>query len=59
MEDDILEERVNQIQSNMHTLIDECAKKHNPNSKIKYSDYVTSFLIRKIAELELKIEGLV
>jgi hypothetical protein len=49
-----LEERTEKIQKELHELIDN-AKERAVDGKVNYQDYVTVFLIDKIAQLELKL----
>jgi hypothetical protein len=50
-----VENKTEEIQKNLHQLIDD-AKERAGGDRIDYQDYVTVFLINKIAELEIKLE---
>ena len=50
-------ERMDKIQSDMHKMVNEIyATRQIENTQ--YSDFVTAYLIRKIAELEINLERL-
>ena len=50
-------ERMDNIQSDMHKMVNEIyATRQIENTQ--YSDFVTAYLIRKIAELEINLERL-
>lgn len=53
-----ISERMDKIQSDMHKRINEIYATRQIKSA-QYSDFVTAYLIRKIAELEINLERLV
>jgi len=50
-------ERMDKIQSDMHKMVNEIYATRQIESA-QYSDFVTAYLIRKIAELEINLERL-
>lgn len=51
-------ERMDKIQSDMHKMVNEIYATRQIKSDTQYSDFVTAYLIRKIAELEINLERL-
>ena len=49
--------RSEKIQDELHEIINQ-AKEQYPNSKAEYQDYVATFLISRIAALEIALEEL-
>jgi hypothetical protein len=50
-------DRMDKIQSDMHKIVNEIyATRHIKSAQ--YSDFVTAYLIRKIAEIEINLERL-
>lgn len=48
-------DRSDEIQDGLHTIINQ-AQEQYPKSKAEYQDYVTAFLISRIAALEIALE---
>jgi hypothetical protein len=50
-------DRMDKIQSDMHKMVNEIYATRQTKSA-QYSDFVTAYLIRKIAEIEINLERL-
>jgi len=48
-------DRTDKIQDVLHNIINQ-AQEQSPKSKAEYQDYVTAFLISRIAALEITLE---
>jgi hypothetical protein len=51
-------DRMDKIQSDMHKMVNEIYATRQIKSAQYYSDFVTAYLIRKIAEIEINLERL-
>ena len=51
-------DRMDKIQSDMHKMVNEIYATRQTKSAQYYSDFVTAYLIRKIAEIEINLERL-
>lgn len=49
-------DRSDEIQDELHNIINQAQEQSSPKSKAEYQDYVTTFLISRIASLEIALE---